>query len=305
MKKPSARARARSSSAARHQFDHVVPTVIHHPEEKMTVLGRWTHHLLQNPRSALGWVGAIAAGVFLLVVVWKLGTGGHSTTSEVWSKLEMAKSPSDRVDLAKEHPDSPAAIWALLQAATEYYGQAAADLPNNRDVALPTSKKALELFEQVEREAARDSVPARAAAIGKARTLEIRGDLSKAIEQYEVVAKNWPGTPEANQAQQFAQALKDPGAAAFYKELYTYSPTKVTLPPFGSENLPLFPGTDVTPGKTAGPTTALPPVERSSALPEVFPRTIREVPAARKPEPATARPVETPKDLPDDVFAPK
>ena len=42
MKKQSRRARATSAPPipVRHQFDHVVPTVIHHPEEKMTALAR-------------------------------------------------------------------------------------------------------------------------------------------------------------------------------------------------------------------------------------------------------------------------
>jgi hypothetical protein len=52
------------------------------------------------------------------------------------------------------------------------------------------------------------------------------------------VAKNWPGTHEAEEAQRFAQALEDPQAVAFYKELYAYSPTKVTLPPLGSQSIP-------------------------------------------------------------------
>ena len=38
--------------------------------------------------------------------------------------------------------------------------------------------------------------------------------------------------------------LKKPDAAAFYKELYAYSPTKVTLPALGSEDVKL-PGTGI------------------------------------------------------------
>ncbi len=90
--------------------------------------------------------------------------------------------------------------WALLQAATEYHNLALADLPNNKEVALPLFKKALALFDQVAKEAPKDSFQARAAVWGKARTLEAQSDLPLAIEQYELVAKNWPGTPEADQA---------------------------------------------------------------------------------------------------------
>ena len=156
----------------------------------------------------------------------------------------------------------------MLQAATEFYNQALADLPNNRDVAVSTAKKALELFDEVGREAPHDSPQARVAALGKARVLEMRNDLPKAIEQYQLVAKEWPGTPEAEEAKRYAEALKDPQAASFYKELYAYSPTKVTLPPVGTENFPtpgagfppvgsMVPG--VTPGSPTSPPSDQPP----------------------------------------------
>ncbi len=217
MKKQSPPAGLSSSSApipVRHQFDHVVPTVIHHPEEQMTALGRLVHHVLQEPRKYSTWALSLALGVLAVVVIWNLTTGRQINSSEAWTKLETAKKAEERVDVAKEYPDSPASTWALLQAANEYYNLALADLPNNRDVALPLFKKALDLFDRLAAEAPKDSFQARAAALGKARSLEARNDLGKAIEQYELVVKNWPGTPEADQAKLIAQALqrrKPPG----------------------------------------------------------------------------------------------
>ncbi len=243
MKKQSRRARSSSSLPVRHQLEHVVPTVIHNPEEEMTALGRLTSHAIKEPKRYLAWPVTIIACLFIGVLVWKLATGGRSNTSEVWAKLETAKTAEDRVNLAKEYPDSPAATWALLQAATEYYNLALSDLPNNRDVALPTAKKALDLFDQVVQAAPHDSPQARVAALGKARVLEMRNELSKALDQYQLVMTDWPGTPEADDAKRFAEALKDPAAPAFYKDLYAYSPTKMTLPPFGTETFPsVFPG---------------------------------------------------------------
>ena len=143
--------------------------------------------------------------------------------------MESVKSPADRVQLAEEFPGSAAATWARLQAATEYYNQGFADLPNNRDVALPNLQKAVANFDEVTKEAPKDSPQARAAALGKARALEARNELPKAIEQYELVVKTWPESAEAAEAKKLAAALKRPEAVAFYKELYAYSPTKVTL----------------------------------------------------------------------------
>jgi hypothetical protein len=279
MKKQPPRARSASRSAARHQFDHVVPTVIHDPEEKMTALGRWTHRFLKDPQKAATWATLIVAGLLLGVVAWNL-VGSRTHTSDLWNELDNAKKPEDRVTLAKENPASPAASWGLLQAATEFYNQALADMPNNRDVAGPMFKRALDLFDQVARAAPKDSAQARVATLGKARSLEARNELSKAIEQYRLVAQTWPSTSEGAEAARLADALEKPDAATFYKELYAFSPTKVTLPPLGSEALSFPPG---------GPAASKPPtLGTSSILPEMpFELTSPEVREVKKSETKT------------------
>jgi hypothetical protein len=327
MKKQSSRARAQSTPSVRHQLDHAVPTVIHDPEEGMTTLGRWVHHALKEPRRYLGWPAAIIGGLVLVAIVWNLSAGRASSESEVWSKLDTTKTTAERVDVAKANPNSPASTWALLQAATEYFNQALADLPNNRDVALPTSRKALDLFEEVGRQAPHDSPQTRVAALGKARVLEMRNELSKAIEQYELVAndKDWRESAEAEEARRYVEALKDPQAAAFYKELYAYSPTKVTLPPFGKETLPLpgsvpMPVPPTSPGTSPSPASSTraeqPPllspgldipgireVVGSRAAGTTQPAQAKSNPPAAKPE--TGKPAGSLKELPADVFAPK
>jgi hypothetical protein len=228
---------------ARHQFEHQVPTVIHGPEENMMVLARWTHRAMKDPVKFWGAIAAIVAGLLALVVLSNVVWTGSSANTEVWTKMESVKSPADRVQLAEEYPGSAAATWARLQAATEYYNQGFADLPNNRDVALPNLQKAVANFDEVTKEAPKDSPQARAAAFGKARALEARNELPKAIEQYDLVVKTWPESAEAAEAKKLAAALKQPEAVAFYKELYAYSPTRVTLPPLSTQdfNMPLMP----------------------------------------------------------------
>ncbi len=133
-----------------------------------------------------------------------------------------------------------------------------ADLPNNHDVSLQASKKALDLYDQVIREAPDDTSPARLAALGRARTLELRNDLSKAVEQYQKVVKEWPDSPEAAEARQYTEALKDPQAASFYKDLYAFEPTTVTLPPGGTATETFPPGIAPT-GPLGGQGSAPPP----------------------------------------------
>jgi hypothetical protein len=259
MKKQSRRARAASLPLApvRHQFDHEVPTVIHDPEEKLNSLARFTRHLAQNPARYSLWIVAVVVLAGLVIVLNSLPVLRPATSKE-WSKLMTAKTPDERIAIAKENPKSPAAIWALLQAASDYYTDGVRDLPDNRDVAEQKLKKARELYDQIALEAPKDSFEARVAALGKARTLEVRNDLPKAIDQYEHVAATWPGTAEADQAKQFADALRKPAAAAFYKDLYSYTSTKFTLPPIGNES-----GVPPLPGSTRagmGSTLDLPPL---------------------------------------------
>jgi tetratricopeptide (TPR) repeat protein len=279
---------------AHHQFDHEVPIVVHDPEEKMTALGRFTYHVIQDPRKYASWAIWITAGVVAVVAAWSIVNRSRTATSDVWAKLEVAKKADERVELAKEYANTEASSWVLLQAATEYYNEALKDMPNNLDVALPLFLKSINFFDQVVAAAPKGSPQAREASLGKARALEARFELSKAIEQYELVARSWPDTAEATQAKQLAEIAKSPEAASFYKELHKYSPSKVTLPPLGSERVPFSP--------LGGPSTSsLPggPFDPNSLLNlpiEPAPVKIREI-QTEKPKPATP-------NLPADVFSP-
>ena len=250
MKKQSLRRRSVSATPipVRHQLEHEVPTVIHHPEEKMTALARLTHRIILDPGKYVTWALGILVVVLGIVVASNWTSTSRTKTTEVWTKLDTATKPEDLTDTAKEYPGTIASEWAFVRAANEYYNTAMGDLPNNREVAISNLKRALDLYEQVATEAPKDSYQARAALIGKARCLEARNELPKAIEQYELVVKNWPDSPEAEQAKKLAEALKKPDAAAFYKELYAYNPPKVTLPPLGNERLNFPGGTSGLPG---------------------------------------------------------
>lgn len=311
MKKQSSRARAQSTPPVRHQLEHEVPTVIHNPEEDMTALARWAHHAMLEPGRYLGWPLAIIGVVAVVGLAWSFATGRASGEAEIWRKLEAARTPAEWVDIAKKDPKSPASTWAMLQAATDYLKQALGELPKERDAALTASKKALELFDEVGRDAPHDSPQARVAALGKARALEVRNELPKAIDQYQLVAKEWPDSPEAEEARHYAEALKDPEAASFYKELYAYKPTEVTLPPEGTVNLPIpAPGASSPASKPSEQPPTLSP--GLGAIPGI--REVIEPKPAAAPAPAPTalpraeKPAATPdakKELPADVFTPK
>ncbi len=123
-----------------------------------------------------------------------------------------------------------------------------------------------------------------------ARTLEARNELDKAIKQYEKVAKTWPGTDEARQAEHLAQELQRPESVAFYKELYAFKAPEVTLPPMGQRGLNLLPNHPPINGPTV-PASLLPP-------PPPSPPPIPLAPTASE----TGQPPAP--GLPLDIFAP-
>ena len=289
---------------AKHQLEHPVPTVIHHPEADMPLLEQWLRRAMANPTRF--W-GLVAASVVMLLVLAVLGSGltlGGIQSDEAWTKLEGIKTPGERVEVAKEYPNTIASHWARLQAATEYYNEGFRDLPANRDAAEPKLRKALDLFEEVAEKAPKDSVLSREAALGAARTLEARNQLEKAIKKYEDVAKAWPNTPEAKRARAQADELRKPESEEFYKQLYAFKPTTATLPPGGAASFPGLPADHPPiPGFDASslvpPIMIPPPAEQAGGKSEMPAPVL--LPPTPKPEGAPAQPKS---ELPDDVFTP-
>lgn len=224
-------------TAVKHEFEHAAPTVIHDPEQDMTILARWVHRgMAQGPKF---WylLGGVVLVVILLSMLASGLSAGRSSVSKAWSELNAAQTPSQKVEIADAHPGTEFGRVARLQAASDYFFAAIRDLPANREAAGPQLQKALETFRQVEKEAPKDSPEARNAALGVARTLEARNELPEAIDAYKAVASGWPDTPEARQARTMAGRLADPEVVAFYKELYTYKAPAAAMPP-GLPGLP-------------------------------------------------------------------
>jgi len=294
------------SPATKHQLEHAIPTVIHHPEEDLPILARWLHQAMANPTRFWSLVGG---SVLVLVVLAVLGSGfslGGIQSDEAWIKLESAKTPGDRVEKAKEFPKTMASYWALLQAASEYYNEGFADLPNNRDAAEPKLKKALDLFEEVAEQAPKDNPLSRAAALGAARTLEARNQIEKAITKYEYVAKTWPETADAKRARAQANELRKPESEEFYKKLYAFKPFTATIPPSGGASFPFPAGHPTVPGLDPSsllappPPVTLPPSAQGAGAKASVTGEEMPAPVTLPPPPAP-----TPKsELPDEVFTP-
>ncbi len=317
-----------------HQLEHSEPTVIHHPEQDMTVLARWLQHgMEQGPRFWL----LLGGVVLVLVAIAALSTGlvaGKASGSEAWLELTQAKTAEDRIKIAEAHPGTPVAGWAKLMSAREEYENGVDDLttPGRKELAGPRLNKALKLFQEVAKDAGNNTSQAVAGLFGAARTLEAHNELDKAIEQYKLVVERFPDSPEAKQSQVMIKALEEPLNQMFYKELYAYKPPANPTPtsggaPFGGlggpgslftppgnfglgqpskksflpENMTPPTGLDAPPPSTA-PTPALEPPKDQAPKKDEAP-----TPAPTSPTPP---PTETPKpeppkaELPADPFAP-
>lgn len=227
-----------TQAPVRHQYEHAEPTTIQRdPEEDMMFLGRWARRAQENPAKFWTIAGLGVALILGVVILNHFISSRRGSGSAVWTRFDAANNADDLLKVAEDFPDSPGASWARLQAATRLFLTGVEDLPRNRDAALQNLKKAIDQFEAVEKAAPKDSPQAVTAALGKARALEARNELPKAVEQYKRVAETWPKSPEAAEAKAMATALQKPDAAAFYKELYAFTPPQVSLPPLGTENL--------------------------------------------------------------------
>src|SRR6516164_3565174 len=89
------RMRDEPRSPARHKLEHVVPTVIHDPEEKMPVLARWLRHAMENQTRFWSLIALLAVVITGLAIVSKGLSLGGSSSDAAWLKIEKAKTPSE------------------------------------------------------------------------------------------------------------------------------------------------------------------------------------------------------------------
>jgi tetratricopeptide (TPR) repeat protein len=298
-------------------LEHAEPTVIHNPEQDMTILARWLQRGMEQGSRFWLLLGGVIVVLFALAILSSGIMATKSTTNDAWIDLTQAKTVEDRLKIAEAHANTPVALWAKLQSAQEEYAYGIDDLTSGTRLttAGPRLAKALKLFQEVAKEAPKDSSQMLGAMFGAARTLEARNELSLAIEQYRELATKFPNTPEAKQSLMLAKALEEPVNIQFYKELYAYkAPTNAlpggpgdpssflngALPPLGSgakspgASFPVPPGLDAPPTTTP---TIPPPAETPKAEAPKTQAPKAETPKAEAPAPpsAPATPVEPPK----------
>lgn len=208
--------------------------VIHHDAEE-TILARWLKGVVaKGPAGWLPWVAGLALVAAAMTAIGAL-LNRPPAGQEAWTELMVPptigpgattgyeKFPArvrPMLLVADQHPNTPAARWARLRAGLTLYEEGLRDLPNRKEVGRPLLEEAIKQFDAVLAEAGADAPEAEMAAMGKARALETRGELDKAIEQYEQVAAKWPNGRNAKLAAERAAKLQTPEAREFYENFY-------------------------------------------------------------------------------------
>ncbi|CAN5898590.1 hypothetical protein BH23PLA1_BH23PLA1_34520 [soil metagenome] len=243
---------------------HPSETVIHHPEEDMTELGRIVKRAIDKGPAFWGLIAGGAAVVVAGILIVIRMTAPDPAASRAWTELAVVDrdpsalfgidlggatvSPSRRLlEIADQHGSTRAGQWARFQAATILLNEGAAELITTaREAGAGKLRDADELLREVH-ESTEDPTLQRMAALGMARAEEARlgldaedpdrGRIDRAVELYEAVAKRWPDTPEADRAERLARRLQRAESQRFYNALARFDP-------LATPTAPMFPGMD-------------------------------------------------------------
>jgi tetratricopeptide (TPR) repeat protein len=235
------------------------------------------------------------AGVLLIaaIAIWWFRSGG-SDDSRAWSDLAAAfRNPDataeDFADVAELHPGTKAAAWAKVHEAEARLDSGIQSLFSDKEGAARDLEDAQKAFETVlEQRDAGSELNARAL-YGLAKTLEAgsKGDVEPALERYEQVVDQYPGSVYEGLARQRVEALKSPDAAAFYKWFATAKPA-LRDPLTRPQDRPTSP---FAPPGTSGPALGAPGGSVPSAGgPIEAPKPTASAPSASAPETTAPQP---------------
>jgi translation initiation factor IF-2 len=177
--------------------------------------------MITKIRPYLAYIGIAVGGALLIFLVW--ATVDHFRTKKlgkIWGQYisaQQANNPDRALaDLAKNNPETAAAVWALLAKGDADLQTGTRDIFESRDDASGTLKSAIESFEAVIDRATEFPDLARHAQYGIGVAHETRGDIKAAIEAYEKVVKKGEKSPMGKMAQRRLDSLRESEAQEFY-----------------------------------------------------------------------------------------
>ncbi|MEW4568219.1 hypothetical protein AB1L88_10155 [Tautonia sp. JC769] len=255
-----------------HEGEPPPESLIHHDEP--TMLEQWIRRMIQRGPGFWAGVLLILAGlVGGLWIAYRIG-GPNQAGVAAWNELASigvapsaaaafgadpnAGLPERLKGIAETHPDTAAAQWARLRAASLLLNEGSAELATSRRSAgAGKVVEADDLFNAVYNDAESNDALKRLAALGRARAAEARmglnaddadhAKLDDVVALYEAVIEEFPETPEATQATGTLKRLRRSDSIAFYEALSAYEPSASAGGPAGLG----LPGLNLAPGASS------------------------------------------------------
>jgi hypothetical protein len=197
------------------------------------------------------YMNAILAVLLLVIVVFGVWKWWHqqsaSAAANAWDDLYAAIGANDPAALdrvVEQNQGTEVAYWAATLSGDIHLASGCQDLFANKATASQELQKAVEKYLLVRSESSTAALRERAtfglarAYEAQAGTRQSQGELSKAIQSYEEVVKNWPKGAYAAAAQQRIDDLKKPATKSFYDKFAQYDPQPAFTP--GGPGKPLF-----------------------------------------------------------------
>lgn len=233
-------------------------------------LAAWLAHKYVDVRP---YVTTVVVALIALTLAWFAWSWYSSTTAsaqaETWNRYykalgeTSASNDTPLREFIRDFPDDPAGIAARERLAIILMGKGANSQLTSRDASRAAYEEAIENFNVVRRETDDESLR-RFASLHIALAHESRYDLEKALEEYEAVAKTWPGSAEADRAARRIEDLKNPATKELYDWHRTVNPlaTAPLVP-----QVPIEPAADLGTLPDAPPADPMPPADAVPATP--------------------------------------
>lgn len=184
------------------------------------------------PHLAIGAVIAIVALIGYTIYERSV----RSSNTAAWSRWSLAvfentNDPEALQSVGKELENTPAGPWALQLAADEELRSGSYLLFNDREEATTKLEHALDLYEQVIKDAKDDQMLLTRARYGAARTNECLFKIDEAIEQYQqIVNSSMGGSALGKASKDRIEILKKEDTKDWYKWYATVEPFKPEPP---------------------------------------------------------------------------
>jgi len=218
------------------------------------------------------YIGAGVAAVLVVTLAVSLvaARSGHSRL-QAWENFMLARSADDLERVIAQYEDTDVALWAELELADYLCASAQSKLLTDRDTAAKELRQAIKHYQRVLNSPKATPIMRQRAALPEAKCWEILGERRKALERYQQIARQFAGTPIAEEANQLRQQLASSDAADFYKWFAQYKPPK--LPESAASKAGSAKQQPPPPLPPEKPQTKAEPAQQPAEIPELPPET--------------------------------